>query len=98
MYSPGISGSAGDPMVDSLLDGKSSSRPFRRGGGRLLRTILLGTVAVAFAIFWLARSYGAGPAELLGYLGASVLFVAVFALIGILASLLLRLLRRPRGD
>ena len=83
-------------MVDSLLDDKAARRRSQRRNSRLLRTILLGTVTVGVAIYWLARSYGADPAELLRYLGASALFVGVFAVIGILASLLLRALRRLR--
>lgn len=82
-------------MVDSLLE-KDAPRGSRRGNARLLRTIVLGSVAVVVAIYFLARSYGADPAELLRYLGASALFVAVFAATGILASLLLRALKNLR--
>lgn len=80
-------------MVDSLLAKKSPGGPVR-SGGRLARTIVLGTVAVAFAIYWLARSYGVDTAELLTYVRASVVFVAVFAAAGCAAGVLLWLIRR----
>ena len=79
-------------MVDSLLGKKNGGKSVRRGG-RLIRTIVLGSVAVAFAIYWLARSYGVDMEELLTYLKASLAFVAFFALVGILAGALLWLLR-----
>ena len=71
-------------MVRSLLDpGKGRARRSgARGAARLARTILLGAVAVGFAIYWLADTYGADPEALLDYLGASLVFVAVFALVG----------------
>ena len=52
---------------------------------RLVRTILLGTLAVAFAVIWLARELELNPDELLSYLGGSLLLVAIvigFSLLG----------------
>jgi hypothetical protein len=80
-------------MVDSLLAKKSPGGP-ASSGRRLARTILLGTVAVAFAIYWLARSYGVDTAELLAYVRASAVFVMFFAAAGCAAGVLLWLIRR----
>ena len=59
-----------------------------------LDVVRVGAVAVALAVYWLANSYGVDPAELLGYLKASLLFVGFFALVGVLGGVLLWLLRR----
>jgi len=83
-------------MVDSLLGNKTGNRRGSGGGPRLVRTILLGTVAVAFAVYWLAQSYGVDLDELLGYLRTSLLFVGFFALVGLAGGCLLWLLRRLR--
>jgi hypothetical protein len=83
-------------MVDSLLDPKTTKRG--RAAGRLTRTILLGTVAVAFALYWLADSYGVDPADLIKNLKTSLLFVAVFVGMGIVGGVLLWLLRRLRAS
>lgn len=61
---------------------------------RLVRTIGLGTVAVAFAIYWLAHEYGADLRELLGFLGLSALFVGLFAGLALLAGFLLGAIKR----
>lgn len=79
-------------MVDSLL-GNKSGKGSGKASARLTRTVVLGTVAVAFAIYWLARSYGADTEELLTYLKASIAFVAFFALVGIAGGLLIWLFR-----
>lgn len=83
-------------MVDSLLDPKTAKRG--RAAGRLTRTILLGTVAVAFALYWLADSYGVDTTELLSNLKTSLIFVVVFVGAGILGGVLLWLLRRARNS
>ena len=70
------------------------SAPVRRrtrSHARLIRTILLGTVAVALAIAWLADAYGVEMEELLGALTASVGFVGIFAVLALLVGLLLGL-------
>lgn len=79
-------------MVDSLLGDRSAKS--RGRSGRLARTILLGSVAVACAIYWLARTYGIDSGELLTYLQASVVFVAFFAVVGCAGGILLWLIRR----
>jgi len=63
---------------------------------RLGRTILLGTVAVAFALFWLARELELDRDELLGYLGTSVLFVGVLIAFAVLGAGVLWLVKRLR--
>lgn len=83
-------------MVDSLLEEKKGRTPGSRQAARLTRTVLLGSVAAAVALYWLARSYGADADELLGYVGISLLFVGCFAVFGVLAGVVLRLLRRRR--
>lgn len=57
---------------------------------RLVRTLLLGTVAVAASVYWLAREYGVDMRELAGYLGASILFVILFAALAVAGALILR--------
>lgn len=101
-------------MVDSLLnrrkprsDGAADTPPApeplrRRAPNRLVRTILLGSVAVGFAIYGLGRSYEVDFSEVLGYLLTSILFVGAFIAAAALLWLLFRLLpallkRRFRG-
>ena len=73
------------------------SAPVRRrvrSHARLTRTILLGTVAVALAIAWLADAYDVETKELLHALAGSLGFVGVFAALALLGGLLLGLVRR----
>ena len=84
-------------MVDSLLGTKKGGAGKSRNGARIVRTVMLGSIAVAFGIYWLARSYGVEAAELLTYLKASIAFVGFFALTGVLAGLVLWLVGRFRG-
>lgn len=70
------------------------SAPHRSGGGRLARTIVLGAVAVAFAIYWLAAELGLDRDELLGYAAVSVLFVGVLVVLGLVLGVLVWLARR----
>ena len=65
-----------------------------RNHARLTRTILLGTVAVALAIAWLADAYDVETKDLLQALTASLSFVGVFAALAVLGGLLLGLARR----
>ena len=91
-------------MVDSLLGRTKSTGPHGprapRRGNRLARTILLGTLAVAFCLYWLGESFGVDWADMRGYLLTSLLFVAVpavLALSGTLVLLVVRRLRRRAG-
>jgi hypothetical protein len=87
----------GGLMVDSLLGDRSSKTPGSGLNRRLMRTIVLGTVAVAFAIYWLADAYEVDTEELLSYLRTSLAFVLLFVVAGVLGGLLLRGLRRLRN-
>ena len=64
---------------------------------RLARTVLLGAVAAALGIWWLARSYGIENSQLLGFLLASALFVVGCVVLAAIAALALGWLRRRRG-
>lgn len=83
-------------MVDSLLDDKKGKTGATRMNARLTRSIVLGCVAVGFGIYWLADSYEVDMAELFDYLKTSMAFVAFFAFFGILAGLVLWLIRMAR--
>lgn len=61
---------------------------------RLVRTLMLGTGAVAASIYWLAVEYQVDMRELVGYLGASVLFVLLFTALAVAGAVVLRALRR----
>ena len=83
-------------MVDNLLEDKKGKTGASRLSGRLTRTVLLGSIAVAFAIYWLADSYGVDAAEIFEYLKTSLFFVPFFALFGALAGMLVWLIRMSR--
>jgi uncharacterized membrane protein YdjX (TVP38/TMEM64 family) len=63
---------------------------------RLVRTILLGTVAVGVSLIWVARELELDRAELLGYLANSGLFVAVLIVCALLGAVVAWLIRRLR--
>ncbi len=75
-------------MVDSLLTSN------RVKTSRLGRTIVLGAIAVALSIIWLADSWGVDRAELWDYFLTSVLFVGVFVAVGVFAGLLFWLVKK----
>lgn len=62
----------------------------------MARTIVLGTLAAAAGIWWLARAYDVETSQMLGYLGGSAAFVvgAIAAAVG--GAVGVRLLRRRR--
>lgn len=64
---------------------------------RLARTLLLGTLAVAAAIYWLASEYEVDMRELLGYLGASAGFVVLFAALAVAGAVVLRVVKGLRA-
>ena len=82
-------------MVDSLLGGGGPGGTGKQGVryARLLRTVLLGALAVLFGVYWLARSYGVDLEELLEYARASLAFVLFFVLAGILGGILIFIAR-----
>ncbi|MEQ9452132.1 MAG: hypothetical protein RJQ07_11165 [Pseudomonadales bacterium] len=63
---------------------------------RLVRTVILGTIAVTVAIVWLGDQYGIAREETLQYLGATLLFVVGLAGLGFLGFLTMLLVRRLR--
>ena len=63
---------------------------------RLGRTIVLGTMAAALGIWWLARAYEVETSQLLRFLVASVVFVAVAVVLALGGGVVLRMLRRRR--
>ena len=83
-------------MVDSLLEDKKGKTGVTRISSRLTRTVLLGSLAVAFGVYWLADSYGVETDELLDYLRTSVAFVLFFALFGVLGGMVIWLIRMSR--
>jgi apolipoprotein N-acyltransferase len=83
-------------MVDNLLEDKKGKTGATRMSGRLTRTVLLGSIAVAFGVYWLAQSYGVDTAVLFDYLKTSLAFVLFFALFGVLAGMLIWLIRTSR--
>ena len=83
-------------MDDNLLQDKKGKTGATRLSSRLTRTVLLGSVAVAFGLYYLADSYGVDTAELLDYLKTSLAFVLVFAVFGMLAGLLIWLIKASR--
>jgi hypothetical protein len=65
-----------------------------RRRGRLARTILLGTVAVAFALFWVARELELDTQELMGFLGASAVLVGLMVILGLVGAAAVLIFRR----
>ena len=73
-----------------------------RSQRRLVRTVLLGSVAVGLAIHWLADAYGVDGRMLLSALWRSIGFVALLAGLALVGGLLLGLAKRmlrtgPKG-
>jgi hypothetical protein len=72
----------------------------RRQGWRLARTVVLGAAATVAALVWLGEQYGIERQVMFGFLGASVMFVAVLVVLGLGGTVLLgvikKLLRRDR--
>ena len=61
---------------------------------RLTRTIVLGAVAVAAGIAWLARDLGMNPAELKAFALTSLWLVLGIMVLAVAGAVVLRLLRR----
>ncbi len=66
----------------------------RAGGTRLTRTIVLAAVAVVLSIYWLSTEMGLDRDELLDYGLASLLFVGVVVVLGMVFGTLLGIIRR----
>ena len=69
----------------------------RRQSARLVRTILLGTVAMVAGVFWVGEQYDVEREVLLEFLLTSFLFVAMLVAAGFFGTLLLRGVRRLLG-
>ncbi len=63
---------------------------------KLLRMVLMATLALGFALYWLTDSFAIDRRELLDYAGASLGFVLGLALIAVLAGSLLAWVRRRK--
>lgn len=61
---------------------------------RLVRTIVLGTVAVVAGIAWLAGELGMNKEELLDFAGTSALLVGAMVLLALLGAAVLRGLKK----
>jgi hypothetical protein len=64
---------------------------------RLVRTIVLGTLAVAAGIYWLAGELGMDKQELLNFARTSALLVGAAVLLALLGAGLLRALKKLLG-
>ncbi|MDZ7670646.1 MAG: hypothetical protein U5Q16_14940 [Gammaproteobacteria bacterium] len=64
---------------------------------RLVRTIVLGTVAVVAGIAWLAGELGMDKEELLDFAGTSVLLVGAMVVLALLGAAVLRVLKKLFG-
>lgn len=71
----------------------------RKNNNRMLRTILLGTVAMIAGVLWLGEQYGVEREETLNLLAASAGFVLILVATGLLGAgviWVVRLLLRKR--
>lgn len=64
---------------------------------RLVRTIVLGTVAVAFGIYWLAGELGMDRQELLDFARTSAFMVGGLVVLALLGAGVLRGLKKLFG-
>ncbi|XOV82311.1 MAG: hypothetical protein ACFHXK_15785 [bacterium] len=65
----------------------------RAGWLRLTRTIVLGTIAVVFAIIWIGDQYGIERDVMYEFLATSALFVGLLVVAGLLGAGLLLSIR-----
>ncbi len=70
---------------------KTQNSPYK-----LLRMVIMATLALGFGLYWLTDSFGIERGELLGYAGASLGFVAALALFAVVAGSALAWVRRRR--
>lgn len=76
---------------------RETGAPARRHGSsqrRLARSVVLGALAVAAAIAWLATELGMDTDELLGFAGTSLLLVGSMVVLAVGGAGLVRLIRR----
>lgn len=80
--------------------GKNASaleRTRRSSQRRLVRTVVLGTVAVAAAIAWMAMEFGMDADELVGYAVTSLMLVLGLVALALAGAAVMRLVRRLLG-
>lgn len=68
----------------------------RTGSGRIARTVVLGAAALAAGLYWLSSEGWLDGEEIVRYLMASLLFVAVPVALAAVVAVILRALRRRR--
>lgn len=78
-------------------DSGALHRTRRSSQRRLVRTIVLGSLAVAAAIAWLASEFGMDMGELVGYVATSLLLVLAVVVLSLAGAALLRVLKRLIG-
>ena len=64
---------------------------------RLIRTLVLGTVATVLALIWIADQYGIEREVILSFLGTSTLFVLVLVMLGLVGAGILLAVKRLRA-
>ena len=69
----------------------------RAGWVRLVRSIVLGTIAAVLGVLWLGEQYGIERAVMLEFLGTSLLFVLLLAGAGLFGLAVLVGIRRLLG-
>lgn len=72
----------------------ASSPATKVNASRVLRTVVLGTLALGAGVWYLTDMFSVDRAELLGYLGASAMLLLGLMLLAAVAVGVLRLLRR----
>ncbi len=92
-----------EPVNKPLVAVRSRSNPGSAAGSspaakvqarRVLRTVVLGTLALGAGVWYLADMFGVDRAELLGYLGVSAVLLSGLIILAAVTVGLLRLLRR----
>lgn len=90
------------PATDKLVAVPSRSNPRVAAGApasklqatRLVRSVVLGTLALGAGVWYLADMFSVDRSELLGYLGVSAMLIFGLMLLAAFAVVLLRLLKR----
>jgi hypothetical protein len=85
---------SGERRRPELGNALTKRRAESRRRGRLARTILLGAAAVAFSLFWVARELELDTEELLGFLGASAVFVGSMVILGLVGAAAVLIVKR----
>ncbi len=76
------------------INKKAATQASRNQSRKLLRSVVLGTLALGAGVYYFAGQFGVDQRELLGYMGVSALMVAGLVVAAALLAALLRLLRR----